>query len=444
MRRLLAALLTLLATVALLRGPDSHAQDGPPKLTLNDVVIDISRPGGQDLPIALPKPVGGAGDAELIWEIVRRDLEASGYFKVIDPAAFIEPSGAGLQPGQFQYEDWEIPGAVVLAKTKVEPVDTSLRAEVWVYDVPGRRKLGAKAFTTEVGQARRVGHRIADEIIYQVTGEPGIFATRFAAISSRTGNKEVVIFDTDGHGVTPITANGAINLQPAWSPDGGKIAYTSYAAGNPDTYIADLAKGRITRVSNRVGVNTGAAFHPKGTPLALTLTSGAAGDTDIFTIDPVTGAKIARLTNAPGIDVGPSWSPDGTQIAFASERSGGLQIYVMGVDGSGARRVSFQGNHNADPSWSPRGDRIAFVGRDGNFDVFTVGTDGKGMLRITQGEGDNEDPTWSPDGRYLAFTSTRSGGRHVWMSTADGRHQTQVTQGSGVYSNPAWSPRTSW
>lgn len=439
-----ALALLLAALLALLLPWGQPRAQGAPKLGLGDVLYDVSRPGAQDLPLALPLPIGGSPEAQTVWEVVKHDLEMSGYFKIIDPAAYLEPAGTGVEPGQFRYEDWDVPGAVVLAKTKVTASGSGQKAEIWVYDVPGRRKMGAKAFTVTSNQPRRLGHRIADEIIYLLTGELGIFSTRLAVVSSGSGNKEIGLVDVDGYGFSSLTKNGSINLQPAWSSDGGRIAYTSYIAGNPDVYVLNLGSGKVQRISNRVGVNIGAAFSPGGDLLALTLTAGGRGDSDIFTINASTGEKVAQLSPAPGIDVSPTWSPDGGQIAFSSERSGGLQVYVMSSKGGDARRVTFQGSHNTDPAWSPKGDRLAFVGRDGNFDVFTCGTDGKNVLRITQGQGDNEDPTWSPDGRYLAFGSTRSGGSHIYMSTADGRVQSQMTRGGGGYTNPAWSPRISW
>jgi TolB protein len=440
LRALSLTLISLMVLSLGLRGPLGHAQEA----TKTDFIIEVNKPGNRDVPIAIPKPTGGSAMVDTVWEVVRHDLEMSGYFKVLNPDAFIEPASAGLEPGQFKFEDWDVPDAVVLGKTKVESVGDKVRAEVWVYDVPGRRKLGAKAFTGDPNQARRMGHRIADEIILQVTGEPGIFNTRFAVVTQRSGNKEIALVDVDGEGFTSITQNGSINLQPAWSKDGSKIAFTSYRSGNPDIYIADLARGRTTRLSARPGVNIGAAWHPAGDRLAVTLSSNGSGDTDLFMLEAETGRNLGQLTNASGIDVSPAFSPDGGQVAFASERSGGVQIYVMSASGGDARRVTFNGGHNTDPAWSPKGDKIAYVSRDGVFDVFTVGTDGKGAVRITQGQGDNEDPTWSPDGRYLAFSSTRSGGNHIWMSTADGRHQVQATKGKGGYSNPSWSPRLSW
>ena len=444
---LAAGLLTLVVDPMAQAQEPSEQPTGSPATAsdIENIVVRISAPGGQDLPIAIPKPKGDGSVSDTVWEVVRNDLNMSGFFNVIDPAAYIEPGSAGIQQGEFQWSDWDVPGAVVLAKTSLSEISgDQVSAEVWVYDVPGRDRMGAKRFTASSSNARMVGHRISDEIIRLVSGEPGIFTTRFAAVSKSSGNKEIKLVDVDGHGVRSLTNNGSINLQPAWNSSGTQIAYTSYRGGNPDLYVADLSTGKVRRVSSRSGVNTGAAWAPGRDLLALTLSSGGRGDTDIFGISSADGTVVAQLTKTPGIDLSPSFSPDGSQIVFASERSGGLQLYIMSAQGGDPKRLTFQGNHNTDPQWSPKGDRIAFVGRDGGYDVFTVRPNGSDMQRITQGQGSNEDPSWSPDGRYLSFVSTRSGSSHIWMSTSDGRHQVQVTQGGGSWSNPSWSPRLSW
>jgi len=436
-RRALWAL--LVAAMALLAVSVTHDATAQQDLRYR---FRIDKPGGKDLPLALPLPTGDNALSRELWDVVKRDLEISGWFRILDSRAFIEPEGAGLRPGSFEWSDWDVPGAVVLAKTRLAQEGNVLRSEVWVYDVPGRGKLAAKAFSGPEGQVRKLGHRIADQIILAVTGQPGIFSTRLAAVSKRTGNKEVYLMDLDGEGVIPITRNKSINLQPSWSPQGDALLFTSYRAGNPDLYLADLKSAKTRRLSSRPGINTGASWSPLGNLIALTLSVG--GDTDIYTIEPYTGKEVARLTRSAGIDVSPSWAPDGSQVAFVSERSGSPQIYRMSAAGGGAERVTFQGSHNTDPSWSPDGERIAYVGRDGRFDVFTVQTDGKKVIRLTQGQGDNEDPSWSPDGRYIAFASNRSGGEHIYVATADGRHQIQVSQGRGAWTNPAWSPILGW
>jgi TolB protein len=403
----------------------------------------IGGPGRRDLPVAVPWPVGDneAADREF-WGVVRRDLEISGWFTVIDPNAFVERKGAGIRPGEFSFEDWRVPNAAVLAKTSLAVDGGKVRSEVWVYDVAGAAKLDARAFSANGTSSRSVGHRVANAIIKAVLGVDSIFNTRLAAVNSRSGNKEIYLLDVDGFGAMPVTRNGSINLQPSWSPTGSALLFTSYRSGNPDLYVADLSKGTTRKLSARRGLNIGGAFSPRGDTVALTLSSG--GNSDIYLIEPTAGDELARLTSDSGIDTSPSWSPDGSQIAFVSERSGGAQVYVMSASGGGARRVTFDGNYNTDPAWSPKGDRIAYVSRAGHFDVFTVGVDGRGVQRVTQGQGDNEDPTWSPDGRYLAFSSNRSGASHLWLATADGYHQVQITQDKGGWSSPAWSPGVNW
>lgn len=413
------------------------AQEAPPP----SVVLNVGGGAGeQTIPIGLPYPVGGGNNE--FWATLKRDLELSGWFSVIDPKAYLEPQGTSIKLGEFDFQDWKTPGAVALGKTSFGSSGEGLRAEVWVYDVSSQNKLAAKAFTAPGSGTRQLAHKVADTIITSVTGQRSFFDTRFAFTGAFSGNKEIYVVDADGQGRRQITKNKSINLSPRWSSGGNALCFTSYSAGNPDMYVADLAKGQIRRVSSRAGLNINCGWAPGGGSLALTLTVG--NDSEIYSIDAVSGRQLARLTSAPGIDMSPSYSPDGSRIAFVSERGGGPQIYVMSASGGGARRVTFQGSYNVSPSWSPKGDKIAYVSRTSGFDVYTVSADGSAVTRITDGAGDNEDPSWSPEGDYVAYSSTRSGGAHIWISTADGRKSIQITQGGGGYTNPHWSGHLSW
>lgn len=310
-----SAMLLAVSTAILL---PAHAQPAQETAT---IVVDVFRHGSAKTPIAVPEPVGEDATEAEFYATLKRDLEICGWFTVIDPNAYIEPTETPLRPGRFRFEDWEVSGAIGLAKTGLQRDGEALRSEVWIYDVPGRRKLRAKAFSSSTGAARTLAHKTANEIINAMTGTDGPFNTRFAFSGTFSGNKELYVVDFDGGNRTRITRNQSINIQPDWDASGTRIAFTSYMSGNPDIYVADLSKGRISRISARAGLNTGAAWHPDANKLAVTLSRN--GNPDVHVIDPRTGAALGQVTRGSGIDTSATWSPDGSQVAFVSERSGG-------------------------------------------------------------------------------------------------------------------------
>ena len=383
---------------------------------------------------------GGAPEAAMRFaDIVGRDLTLSGYFKVLDRAAYIEkPDSSGYTAEDINFDNWSVIGALALVKGAYTMEGDKLTLEVRLFDVYQRKQLTGRRYHGSVDEVRRMAHRFADEVMAQFTGERGPFDSRIAFVSTRDSRfKELYVMSLDEGDLTQETKSQTINLSPSWSPDNRTLLYTSYKRGNPDLYALDFVSGRETRFSDRPGLNLGGKPSPDGSMIALTVEDK--GNADIALLDR-NGRFIRRLTDNWSIDVSPTWSPDGRQIAFVSNRGGGPQIYVMGVDGGEAHRVTFSGNYNTAPAWSPKGNRIAYVSRmEGEFNIFTIKADGSEGTQLTQGAGSNEDPSWAPDGRYLVFSSSRTGRKKLFVTDASGASQVQLTHGGGDDTSPAWS-----
>ncbi|MFI5364683.1 MAG: Tol-Pal system beta propeller repeat protein TolB [Candidatus Binatia bacterium] len=403
----------------------------------------IFGPGTRSYPVAISplKSLSGptADVGSRFADIVAADLTLSGYFKILDRAAYIEkPEASGYTVDAINFDNWSVIGALALVKGSYTVEGDNLTLEARLFDVYQRKQLTGRRYHGSIGELRRMANKFADEIMAQFTGERGPFDSRITFVSTRDGRfKEIYVMSLDGGDLQQITKTQTINVSPSWSPDGRSLLFTSYKRRNPDLYSIDLLGGHEVLLSQRPGLNLGGRWSPDGTKIALTVEDE--GNADVVVVDRG-GKVIRRLTDNWAIDVSPSWSPDGRQIAFCSNRGGGPQIYVMDADGGDARRVTFQGTYNTSPAWSPKGDRIAYTSRlDGGFNVFTVKVDGSDARQLTQSVGNNEDPSWSPDGRYIVFSSSRSGRSKLYVTDANGASQVQLTHGGGDDSSPTWS-----
>jgi TolB protein len=272
------------------------------------------------------------------------------------------------------------------------------------------------------------------------TREPGVFSTKIAAIRKARGLFELVLFDVDGKNPRVLLSERSILLTPSWRPDGKELLVTSYRAGRPEIWSVRLADGAFRRVG-AVPNAMGGVFSPDGTRIAFTASDGGNSDVWVMGAD---GSGARRLTREPALDLSPAWSPDGKRLAFVSDRAGTPQLYVMNADGSGVRRLTFRGNYNQTPQWSPRGDLLAFTARDERktFDVFAIALEAGRIDRITQDQGrTNEEPSWAPNGRLVVFRSDRNGPAQLVVADAKGERQT-VIAGGGDLSAPAWGPWT--
>ena len=137
------------------------------------------------------------------------------------------------------------------------------------------------------------------------------------------------------------------------------------------------------------------------------------------------GKNPIRLTDGPRRKEDPDWSPDGQKIAFTVNpdwKKEELLDHIAVMDADGNNRVMHE-DHGREPSWSPDGGEIAFTSwrDDWNWDIYVIGADGQGLKRVTHDLAYKSRPAFSPDGGRIAYMSEHEGFNHIYVVGADGR-----------------------
>lgn len=245
--------------------------------------------------------------------------------------------------------------------------------------------------------------------------------------------------------------NGADN-DPSLSRDGAWLLFSSTAHSQVSSVYLRKLEGKATRqLTTGFHNDMWPSLDPSGTKVAFA--SQRTGNWDIFVVEVANPATAWQVTQSPGDDIHPTWSPDGRYLAYcARARDEDWQLWIMDVKSHTFTNIG-PGMY---PEWSPRGDVILFqkprYRSGGWFGIWTVKPDGSEVTEIVSSEKWAAiNPCWSPDGLHIAFASVNKSpeaqaenrawsGDDIWIVNADGSGLYQLTTDDSADWNPCWGP----
>ena len=274
--------------------------------------------------------------------------------------------------------------------------------------------------------------------------------------STRSGIPQLYLVNADSTDLTQLTIMEKGACQPSWSPDGSQLVFISPCLGRADftetiynessLYMINADGTGLKQLTPAPGSDFEPAWSPDGTRIAFTSVRG--GFRQIYALD-VESLEITLLTNTTSAieSSQPSWSPDGSKIAYMVKRVGAFQIWAMNENGQEAVQLTHSGQEIWDylPSWSPDGRTVFFNQRRPGVRPWLMQIDYENAAqepRRMNFPTPIEDVSFSPDGYWLAFEGMDGeGNREIYFITIAGSGRTRLTNDLKIDFDPAWRPQ---